>query len=88
MNTMKGHTPGPWRSVVVGKHLRVETDGRDIAMGIASLGSAACALASNARLIAAAPELLAACKAALPFCPPHVRDMARVAIEKAKRGTP
>lgn len=92
------HTPGPWR-VSEGRHnknwalisaprwedfarvvIRMDGDEMDFATGVA-----------NARLIAAAPDLLAACKALMPegWDEGHMDHMpgiklARLAIAKAE----
>ena len=64
------HTPGPW---VAGKHsIAAKVNGRKVLLAFAVDGDedSTCEIdlpaAANARLIAAAPELLYACKAALP----------------------
>ena len=89
MNETK-HTPGPWRATPPAlrheKHgqsvVYAEADGKDVA--VIYDGRA------NARLIAAAPELLAACKAIAALMDgqgranmPEVAGQARAAIAKA-----
>lgn len=65
------HTPGPWRTEVIGQTLRVTETAAEGKFhdDIAVLGDCRNELhQANARLIAAAPELLDACQAALA-CP-------------------
>ena len=80
------HAPGPWA-----------TDGKDYGWCIMDLRGARVATVwrdgaplatANARLIAAAPDLLAALQAALPIGGPHRwwHDDARAAIAKATGG--
>lgn len=60
---MDKHTPGPWTVSAIGRQLTVATsDGVHIAIINRYADDNA---QSDARLIAAAPELLAACQAAL-----------------------
>ena len=88
MNETK-HTPGPWTATPTAGHethgqsvVYAEADGKDVA--VIYDGKA------NARLIAAAPELLAACKAIAALMDgqgranmPEVAGQARAAIAKA-----
>jgi hypothetical protein len=72
---MTKHTPGPWNYHVwgtnSGKHFGIETaDHRHGICGVSPNGNASTLLTieqheANARLIAAAPELLAACQSGL-----------------------
>jgi hypothetical protein len=87
---MSKHTPGPWASEsfeqVAGNGvfyggLIVGDDGETVV--------AQCVMAHNARLIAAAPDLLEALKAILSdglHCDvvPHLHEKARAAIAKAE----
>ena len=68
--SMKKHTIGPWRHI----RQRATDDSHDVMAGagvalcVATCGKQACddgVIAANARLIAAAPDLLAACQMAL-----------------------
>lgn len=70
---MAGHTPGPWRIVPYGDgDALVIHDARGDwrVCFMATPGSTGCmeGIEANARLIAAAPDLLEACKAAEDFC--------------------
>lgn len=91
------HTDGPWQADIgqtpFGEHYATvwtQIPNNDLRWIVAeaanSLGLDA--MQSNAHLIAAAPELLEACKAALPeleeFAPGNAMDMVRDAIAKAK----
>ena len=64
------HTPGPWR---INTRLSrngapvISGDGRDIAKALYHMGSEDPEVDANARLIAAAPELLAALETALAW---------------------
>jgi hypothetical protein len=88
---MSGHTPGPWM------FRRAKERPRFIIEGLSSTGSGVWFLAdvegrsidtneANARLIAAAPELLAALKDLVEFedRDDRLRDAARAAIAKAE----
>lgn len=69
---MSKHTPGPWREVSLGEFGRVnviDAKGKAIAFTGTSLKSRT-ENEANARLVAAVPNLLAACKAAQQ----HYRD--------------
>ena len=62
------HTPGPWKAEVVGVHdLGNPTDICEITNGYARI--AEYVSDKDAALIAAAPDLLAACKEVLLFVP-------------------
>ena len=98
---MSNHTPGPWRVFEVPEFKRSDPakvgvgrdDGADIAhcSGFDSQRSKEEELA-NARLIAAAPELLAACERALNWlssypggCAMSAYLQARAAVDKATK---
>lgn len=70
---MGEHTPGPWTA----RGFVVETTERKVAYTI---------LTEDARLIAAAPDLLAALEDVLDYADPNERavDIARAIIAKAK----
>jgi len=57
------HTPGPWKVAEHYGAFRVITASRPVALVLYDGGSEDREVMPNARLIAAAPELLAACKA-------------------------
>jgi hypothetical protein len=72
------HTPGPW--IVTGNFIDCDTPPCRIAVALASPE-----MEANARLIAAAPELLEALKACEPWCNDNrAVVMAREAIAKAE----
>jgi hypothetical protein len=89
MNTQK-HTPGPWVATNCGSHIQVHREGwpRD-AWSVCSFGFQANDKA-NAKLIAAAPDLLAALKRALsliedlPYPENHMAATIRETISKAE----
>ena len=60
------HTSGPWEAVHDGTGIRC-SDGRDIARIYMPPGMTPEEHVANSRLVASAPELLAACKALLAF---------------------
>lgn len=93
MNTTKnGHTPGPWHVTPIGSERYVEANGPEL---ICDMQRNDCEnpeqvarCDANARLISAAPELLAACKAFLTKAGSverrmEIHDQARAAIAKA-----
>ena len=94
MNPAPGqHTPGPWRAQINHcNHAVISTDGFDIAL----LRASDCDSEANARLIAAAPDLLAALEDILARyesagvqCYPEARReviAARAAIARATTG--
>lgn len=97
------HTPGPWRADRYGQFrytVRGETGGARESEAVAVVDSLACSrdgqafgwCTANARLIAAAPDLLAALDAmiGLTSCPVYkredwqrIQDQARAAVAKA-----
>lgn len=92
---MKAHTPGPWETSVIEKNGVIlwdvcETGGGDMIADLSECGPNN--TAANAYLIAAAPELLTACKTALEYLKPlypveHlVIERLISAVEKAERG--
>lgn len=66
------HTPGPWHTEVIGNTIRVS----DCACNdVCRLGDVRTfGNQSNARLIASAPDLLAAVREARKFCPVELQD--------------
>jgi hypothetical protein len=95
--TKATHTPGPWRAEI--RDLTASTDdGRLCFVGYIVAGDRELAVLysdtdreTNARLIAAAPELLAACKLAVEAFPidqfgeaERRRELCRKAIAKAE----
>lgn len=109
------HTPGPW--LAIGRESRYPDDDTDYELAVETDDAAACEIAlvytggvasdqanADARLIAAAPDLLAACEAAFPLMEESVTpsdlsdrihpDVARAhcllrdAIAKARGETP
>jgi len=91
-----GHTPGPWRAVVRSNQKGIRNVAVDLPPRGAWFPSATAAFTkedvANARLIAAAPDLLAACKTALRhLCDTdacHEGKLVRAAIAKAEGRTP
>lgn len=90
------HTPGPWnleagRSIVTSSGAFYLSYGKDKASGAPHFSNF-CELDANARLIAAAPDLLAALEYLLPIAEKNVETsfgkdavrIARAAIAKAK----
>ena len=88
---MSAHTPGPWTEGYLPQHrMRIVAEGGktticDVALWVADYSEQA----ANARLIAAAPELLEACKAVLPLvrnsgASGHYGDKLAIAIAKAE----
>ena len=95
------HTPGPWYAGLydtspnflrVGKHMAVGREGDDMLIAVCGTPGFATSEA-DARLIAAAPDLLAACKAMLELTETDhgdseetdaAFDLARAAIAKAE----
>lgn len=63
---MSKHTPGPWNVTV---NYEDEAFSIDDSLGFPI--AIALKIEANARLIAAAPDLLEACKLALSSCEPH-----------------
>jgi len=90
------HTPGPWSTegadncnyMAEPDHAshRIVGDGWTIAMVLCDVGELAAASEPNARLMAAAPDLLAACKAVLDEgeTTATAYDKIRAAIAKAE----
>lgn len=92
---MSKHTPGPWtlQSCDGGNAAGNERHKSSIRHGGTSLeiiqrvgGTTYPTLCANARLIAAAPELLAACLATVELTEGHAAELARAAIAKATGG--
>lgn len=86
---MSGHTPGPWEVV---DEVCIEADGAAVALvDTHELNPGALDADANATLIAAAPDLLAACRFAIDCLAPHMdmaHDMLEEAITKATGATP
>ena len=83
---MSKHTPGPWKTVSVYADTEVRTDSEAL---VAVVTPVRCESAENARLISAAPELLAALELArdalLIWAPKDIRmEQITVAIAKAR----
>lgn len=86
-----GHTPGPWHVSRSSRYVRYRLPGSDTGYNLADcdMGAPPTEMFANARLIAAAPELLAACEAAEAnlsplYCSEHlVMKLLRAAIAKA-----
>ena len=87
---MSKHTPGPWR-YMAGTHSHYDSEGKAIARVYGPRGIDCSRRDANARLIAAAPDLLEALKGMLSrtdgqaiynFMEPQ-REAARAAIAKA-----
>lgn len=76
------HTPAPWRRF--DSRVRAVADGADFLIASVSRHDEACE--ANARLIAAAPEMLEALKALLPFLAGERLRVASAAIAKAEGG--
>ncbi|HSG19548.1 MAG TPA: hypothetical protein VLA31_02160 [Burkholderiaceae bacterium] len=90
---MSKHTPGPWRPrngiVLADSHKGTHCSDEDIAFYGGPLVCESIRTDANARLIAAAPDLLEALKAMLEYYGSHTacvecQDMARAAIAKAE----
>ena len=87
MTTSNQHTPGPWHQW---GHSIIGADANHNGRAVAKVGDYTPAInQANALLIAAAPDLLATCEAALadqraPLLHERTRAMARAAIAKAK----
>lgn len=89
---MKNHTPGPWHTVSVYADYEVRTTADAM---VAVVNPVRCESAENARLIAAAPELLDALRGAVALfaCQCHKDctalnwlDRAEAALAKAEAG--
>jgi hypothetical protein len=74
---MSEHTPGPWR-YMQGTHSVYTVDGKAIALAYGPRGIACGWRDANARLIAAAPDLLEALKR---LCSHGTRDHAQIAAD-------
>lgn len=93
---MADHTPGPWRFRPVRGDYRIFSMARGSIIHVAVAPGMAAITLANARLIAAAPDLLAACRAVLAAwddglgagAAGDARALCRAAIDKAevKRG--
>ena len=81
MNTKSQHTPGPWKVRIHGNFQQSILD---------SIGTRILAMVdntdnqdkANAHLIAAAPELLEACKAALDYAEGNVKHVGEIETRK------
>lgn len=86
---MSSHTPGPWRTEGGCLSHRVEI-WTNTGWQVGTWDDETHNICSNARLIAAAPDLLAACEALVDACDNGSRsaiecaEIARAAIAKAK----
>lgn len=89
---MSKHTPGPWISTGLygGYIVRMRPDGtRQILAEVMYNGNEQETVAANRRLLAAAPDLLAACEQALALLgdtDPYLRALLEAAIHKAHKG--
>lgn len=82
---MSRHTPGPWKAHQCGRYWKVKRE--DISgYTVAEVGPIEGVAESNACLIAAAPELLAACMELAGGDSTRGPEMARAAIAKATGG--
>lgn len=61
---MANHTPGPWNTHICDDTLIVDGDGNDIALVLGDYATQSEVMEARSRLIAAAPDLLEALKAA------------------------
>ena len=68
---MRKHTPGPWKTVSVYADTEVRTDSEAL---VAVVTPVRCESAENARLIAAAPDLLEALRGAVVLFACHAKD--------------
>lgn len=104
--TQSAHTPGPWSAHVANSELRTHCDHVNTVHGlhvcdVASYGASLEQRAANARLIASAPDLLAAleyfveelpgiirqcCPQGVPMEVANAFDQARAALAKAQGG--
>lgn len=87
------HTPGPWHQSDawerpgIGAYVRSDVENRPVCSPIGGTSLPDEEVFANARLIAAAPELLAACELVLDSTPDDEEDyrpILRAAIKKAK----
>ena len=76
---MSGHTPGPWK---VTPDSWVMTD-TNPSQGIAKIITHVVGFPENARLIAAAPDLLEACRKALAILHYHNSNVTAASVEAA-----
>jgi hypothetical protein len=87
---MSKHTPGPWGTydtAAYGIHIcKGGIAGQHIASAQRYVGLTQDETVANARLIAAAPEMLAALRELLERCDFEAQEMARAAIGKAEGG--
>lgn len=84
---MAKHTPGPWhRNIRANGRYPVVFAGRNTHVCMASQQADPAETEANIDLLSAAPELLAALKAALDWVPAHLhsRHLAESAIAKAE----
>lgn len=81
---MSKHTPGPWRveNITKEKGFTHYVPWGRVYRGVGRGGIDA--NLPDACLIAAAPDLLAACEEAVPVAPPRVQKLLRAAIAKAR----
>lgn len=84
---MSKHTPGPWRTHLCDGTLVIDSDGVPVATTTGDYESEDeyAVMEANARLIAVAPDMLAALKAVVEFSGAHGGPYAaaRAAIKKA-----
>ncbi len=85
---MSAHTPGPWRLVTRGRNRKTAlraADDRWLAT-FDQMTQPREEMEANARLIAAAPDLLKACELALSTSDPSVLGVLREAVALARGG--
>ena len=83
---MGQHTPGPWKAAMpVGNPPFVGNESRVVVQKVGPLNGPQEESEANARLIAAAPELLAVLKQALPWVEDILDSLVRVAERGAVR---
>jgi hypothetical protein len=88
MNNQNKHTPGPWQDFVNDDGELIVQMGKSHRVFVADMEGSCSHCHANARLIAAAPELLQACEAALKLADEmnegDLYDQIKSAIAKAK----
>lgn len=76
---MSAHTPGPWHVCdMITNAAHVASKSGFVIAAVGGNGAYERAQPANARLIAAAPDMLAALEAILPFVPPEHAKMSMV----------
>ncbi len=87
---MSQHSAGPWEVSATGRIFVVPVRNFERVAEVETTGRPWEVCVANARLMAAAPELLAACKMVLddPGLTASANDVLRAAIAKAEGGAP